>query len=109
MDFLITHHQLYIVRCARIIMRKKDFHRILESVLRVLSDYPNGLTLRELAKKTDIPLSTLRWYLDRDLAMFVHDQRIGPIEKPFARLITLRIGATKKASLKLQELLKEHS
>lgn len=88
--------------------RKKNFERILNAVLIVLEAYPLGITLRELSRKAGLPVSTLRWYLDRDLKFYVRDQAIGPSSKPFARLITLQRNATKPATRKLGKVLKEY-
>ena len=49
---------------------------VFESVLRVLTRHPHGLTLRELSRKSGVPLTTLRFYLDRNLGHFVYDDRI---------------------------------
>ncbi len=80
---------------------------IIEAILQTLTSYPHGLTLRELSRKSKVPLTTLRFYLDRDLSLFVYDDRVGPSNKPFARLIRPKwTGETRNIKL-LKKILED--
>lgn len=80
---------------------------VIEAILKTLTDHPYGLTLRELSRKSKVPLTTLRFYLDRDLSLFVYDDRVGPSNKPFARLIRPKwTGETKNLKL-LEKILED--
>jgi len=80
---------------------------VLYAVAAALSECPDGLTLRELSRRSNVKLSLLRYHLDRELAPYVQDTRVGPDEKPFIRLIRLKPNALSHANMKLQSIIRD--
>jgi len=49
--------------------RPTDLTRIAPPIVRVLTRYPDGLTLRELSRQSGVPLSTIRYQLPEGSAV----------------------------------------
>jgi len=65
-------------------------------ILSVLQQYPDGLHIREISRRTGIPVSTVHYYFSRHLEKYVDEIVIGPKENPFVRLVKLKKGDLKK-------------
>ena len=70
--------------------RKSKAEFIKNKVMETLKEYPNGLPLRELGRKSGVPKSTIAYQLTRTLAPYIEEITIAPSGKPLLRLIKLR-------------------
>ena len=71
--------------------RKKGFdEKKIVSIVRVLLSNPEGLWLRQIAKKTDLAPSTVAKYLDSALRPLVEESQLGEVEKPLLRVVKLK-------------------
>ena len=71
--------------------RKSNAEFIRNRVIGTLKAYPNGLTLRELGRKSGIPKSTIAYHTTRTLLPYIEEITIAPAGKTLIRLIRLKI------------------
>ncbi len=70
--------------------RRSKAESIRKTVVDALKQYPAGLHLRELSRKSKIPKSTLAYHLSRSLLDCTEEVKIAPRGKVIVRLIKLR-------------------
>lgn len=68
---------------------KMDINKT-SKIVAVLYKNPDGLWLREIAKRTGLHPSTINAYIERGLRPLLIDERIGTEEKTLLRIIRLK-------------------
>src|SRR3990172_9630637 len=87
----------YIYRCKDIVMGKhksKD-QRSLNLIVLTLSEAPDGLWIREIARRAHLKPMTVSYHVSQHPELFDEQSVEGP-KKPIFRLIKLRPGAATK-------------
>lgn len=84
--------------------------RVQKAIINVLMQYPEGITVNQLAKLASIPPMTLRYHIDRFLfsILDVQDVHIGNRSRPYLRIVRLKKNALSKSNLLLQRLMREY-
>ena len=72
-----------------------------------LETEPEGLWIREIARRTKLDHKTVSYYIDRYHELFDEQTIEGPT-KPLFRLVKLRPGALTRPGALLAKILKEH-
>lgn len=90
-----------------------DINKI-AAILKVLAEHPDGLWLREVARKANVNPMTVSNYANTVLRPFLEDISIGSDEKPILRVLKLKAwvidkiekGASLGELMKFSEILK---
>ena len=82
--------------------------RNLNLIILALQAAPDGLWIREIARRTKLDPKTVAYYTERYHDIF-EDQSIEGPKRPLLKLIKLRPGATTKPGTLLAKILREHS
>lgn len=86
--------------------KSKD-HRSLNLIISALSEAPDGLWIREIARRTKLNSNTVAYHVNQHPELFEEQSIEGP-KKALFRLIKLRPGVTTKTGTLLTKILKEH-
>ena len=78
----------------------------LNLIIITLQNAPEGLWLREIARRTKLDHKTVAYYVNRHPELFT-EQSVGSPRKPVFRLIRLRPGALTKSGALLAKILRE--
>ena len=81
--------------------------RNLNLIILALKDAPDGLWIREIARRTKLDPKTVAYYTEH-YPDFFEEQTIEGPKKPIFRLIKLKPGALTKPGALLAKILKEH-
>ncbi len=81
--------------------------RNLNLIILALKDAPDGLWIRELARRTRLDPKTISYYIERYAELFEEQSVEGP-KKPIFKLVKLRPGALTRPGALLSKILKEH-
>ena len=79
----------------------------LNLIIIALKDAPDGLWIREIARRTKLDPKTVAYYVSRYQDLFEEQSIEGP-RKPVFKLIKLRPGALTRPGVLLSKILKEH-
>ena len=79
----------------------------LNLIIMTLKDAPDGLWVREIARRTKLDHKTVSYYVDRYTDLFDVQTVEGP-KKPIFKLVKLRPGALTRPGALLSKILKEH-
>jgi hypothetical protein len=79
----------------------------LNLIILALTEAPDGLWIREIARRTKLKPMTVAYHVGQHPELFEEQSVEGP-KKPIFRLIKLRPGVTTKAGTLLTKILKEH-
>lgn len=78
----------------------------LNIIVLALSEAPEGLWIREIAKRTGLKPMTVSYHITHNPGLFEEQVVEGP-KKPLFRLVKLRRGALAKPGILLSKILKE--
>ena len=78
----------------------------LDLIVLVLSEAPEGLWIREIAKRTGLKPMTVSYCVSHHQELFEEQIVEGP-KKPLFRLVRLKKGALAKPGIMLSRILKE--
>ncbi len=87
-------------------MRFNAKNNNLNLIIMALSEVPDGLWIREIAKRTGLKPMTVSYHVSHNPELFEEQVVEGP-KKPLFRLVKLRKGALAKPSIMLSKILKE--
>lgn len=79
----------------------------LNLIILALSEAPDGLWIREIARRTHLKPMTVSYHISRHPELFDEQSIDGP-QKPVFRLIKLKPGITSKPGTLLTKIFKEH-
>ena len=79
----------------------------LNLIIMALSDAPQGLWIREIARRTKLKPMAVSYHVGQHPELFDEQSVDGP-KKPIFRLIKLKPGALTKKGTLLAKILKEH-
>ncbi len=78
----------------------------LNLIIMALSEVPDGLWVREIAKRTGLKPMTVSYHISHNPELFEEHVVEGP-KKPLFRLVKLRKGALARPGIMLSKILKE--
>ena len=79
----------------------------LNTIILTLKNAPDGLWVREIARRTKLDHKTVSYYVGR-YPDFFEEQAIEGPKKPIFKLIKLKPGALTRPGTLLADILKEH-
>lgn len=87
-------------------MRFNAKNNNLNLIIMALSEAPDGLWIREIAKRTGLKPMTVSYHVSHNSELFEEHVVEGP-KKPLFRLVKLRKGALARPGIMLSKILKE--
>src|SRR3989338_9303000 len=81
-------------------------NRSLNLIVLALQDAPDGLWIREIARRTKLDPKTIAYYITRYPELFEEQSVDGP-KKPIFKLVKLRPGALTRPGTLLAKILRE--
>lgn len=79
----------------------------LQKIIAVLSNEPEGLWIREIARRTNLKSATVTYFVNRHHDLF-EEQNVESGERKFFRIVRLKAGVFTKKGVLLSKILKEH-
>ena len=79
----------------------------LNLIILALKDAPDGLWMREIARRTKMDHKTVSYYIGRYQELYEEQSVEGP-KKPIFKLVKLKPGALTRPGALLTKILKEH-